>query len=184
MASSHSRYSGLSTFTKLALHQTMNNWPTFSSTLRVCSVFSAHLSPRVVLMGAEGLAFLSLSFSLANVGRASATTRRIAEKIRGMKGTIAEVRAASVRLRASGSQSSFDTGDCFTPNHGIFTESLLPCDFRLAAEPRQLPLCIVAMGLLCGLQGLIAGQFSTQQLNRLFVSERRQRARRCPVLFL
>ena len=85
MASSHCRYSGLSTFRKLARHQIMKTWPIFSSTVSERKVFSAHLSPRAVLTGA-GRACLSLP----SEGRVRARMRAITGKIRGIGGTIAE----------------------------------------------------------------------------------------------
>src|ERR1035437_1272964 len=84
MASSHCRYSALSTLRKLTRHQIMKTWPIFSSTVRLRSAFSAHLSPRVALTGAGRECFL------ANAGRVSVRARNKARKIRGIGGTIAE----------------------------------------------------------------------------------------------
>src|SRR5579864_2667425 len=82
MASSNCRYSGLSTLRKLARHQIMKTWPTFSSTVILRSVFSAHLSPADVCrigLGRE-------CFSFAKADKDRAMTRRMGARRFGIAG--------------------------------------------------------------------------------------------------
>ena len=53
------------------------------------------------------------------------------------------------------------------------SETFQPLDVRLAAKPGHLPLGIVAVSLLSGLQRLVSRKFCAEQLPRLFVAERR-----------
>ena len=93
MASTHCRYSGLSTLRKLARHQIMKTWPIFSSTLNERSVFAAHLSPCVALTGA-GCGCLVL----ANAGRERVRMRNMARQDSRHGETIAEEKGFGVPM--------------------------------------------------------------------------------------
>ena len=55
-------------------------------------------------------------------------------------------------------------------------------DLRLATKPGHLPLGIIAVSLLSGLQCLLPREFPAKKLHGLFVSERRERTRGTAVL--
>src|SRR5258708_37013544 len=65
----------------------------------------------------------------------------------------------------------------------VISESGKPDDFWLAAKPGDLPLGIIAMGLLHCSDGGFAVELSVQELDHLLVSDRRQRPRRLTVFF-
>src|SRR5271166_148607 len=60
-------------------------------------------------------------------------------------------------------------------DRGIVAEAVKPQHIRLAAKPRHLPLCIVAMSLLRCCNGLLAGKLPAKKLNRLLVAKGIQR---------
>src|SRR5271168_1253382 len=69
------------------------------------------------------------------------------------------------------------TGTHYAPqrvplNLQIVAEPLQPQHLRLAAEPGQLALGVIAVGLLSGLDGLFAGEVAAQELDGLLVTER------------
>src|ERR1035438_223925 len=72
----------------------------------------------------------------------------------------------------------------FLLNSWIVSETLQPSDFRFAAKPGQLPFGVVAMGLLGGMDCLLAGELAGQDLNCLFVSQRSQGTGDYPVFLL
>src|SRR6267143_4431016 len=59
---------------------------------------------------------------------------------------------------------------------GITAKTIEPCHFWFATKPGHLPFCVIAMGLLSGLERLLAREVSAQEFNRLSVAERSQRA--------
>src|ERR1700680_4688546 len=71
---------------------------------------------------------------------------------------------------------------CLHPNGryaldpGITAKTIEPCHFRFATKPGHLSFCVIAVGLLSGLERLLAREVSVQELNRLSVAERSQRA--------
>src|SRR5260370_8169701 len=68
-------------------------------------------------------------------------------------------------------------------NLRIVPEAPQPLDLWFAAEPGHLALGVVAVSLLSGLQGLLAREFSAQDLHCLFVAEGSQRSGGIAVLF-
>src|SRR5580698_4440444 len=103
MSSRHCRYSGFSTFRKLARHQIMKSCPIFSSTVILCRVFSAHLSAREAVAGeAAGLA-LSLSLAVAGRARESARTRKKEAEIRDIAGNDSRSGGSGLKVLGLGS---------------------------------------------------------------------------------
>src|ERR1700730_12992215 len=59
---------------------------------------------------------------------------------------------------------------------GITAKTIEPCHFWFATKPGHLSFCVIAVGLLRGLECLLAREASVQELNRLSVAESSQRA--------
>src|SRR5260370_12304216 len=68
-------------------------------------------------------------------------------------------------------------------NLRIVPEAPQPLDLWFAAEPGHLAFGVVAVSLLSGLQGLLAREFSAQDLHCLLVAEGSQRSGGIAVLF-
>src|SRR5579862_6988131 len=67
-------------------------------------------------------------------------------------------------------------------NRVFLAEAAQPMDIRLAPKPRHLPFGIVAMRLLRGSQSFVAGDLSSNELQRLRVTERGERSGRFAIL--
>jgi hypothetical protein len=53
----------------------------------------------------------------------------------------------------------------------IVPEAAQPADLRLAPKPSHLPLGVVTVSLLCGVQRLFPRKFAAKKLHSLFIAE-------------
>src|SRR6185437_8390272 len=83
-----------------------------------------------------------------------------------------------MHLEAGSKSALSHSRDSLPPNLHIISKPSEPRHIRLAAEPRHLPLGVVAMALLRGAQGRISAQLTSQQLHRLLITQRCQRPSR------
>src|ERR1039458_5183922 len=179
------------TFTEIA-----KSWPTFSSGDILRKVFSTHFWPALSTWMGPGCRKRSLLLSLAKQS-AAASTSVIGSRCRSMQLTIAKtdgsvLQPSQERVMATSQLSNrprtlsnlpFDVGNAFRLDGGVIAEPGQPMHIRFSPEPGDLALGIVAMRLLRRSERRFPIYFAAQKLHRLFVSQRRERARLSAIFF-
>src|ERR1035437_5036639 len=172
---------GSASFRNCTLTQIAKSWPTLSSGDILRNVLSAHFRPALSRWMGPGGRKRSLLLSFAKQSVA-ASRSAISGKRRNMQVTIAcsrgdgRGRPALHRHPRRILDFPFDGCDALLLDGWVIAKPGQPMHIRLSPEPRDLALGIVTMRLLCRGERRLPIQFAAQELHRLLVSERCQRA--------
>src|SRR5580658_3094878 len=175
---------GSASFRNCTLTQIAKSWPTFSSGVILRNVLSAHFCPALSAWIGPACRKRSLLLSLAKQS-AVASRNAVRRRFRSMQLTITKMDGI-VLQRACGetaalarplSNLGFDNCHACRLNRRVIAKPGQPLHIRFSPKPCALALGIVTMCLLRRRQRRFSIRFATQELQRLLVSQRRERAR-------